>query len=134
MAPERKIEKQLKRAIRNFHLSLDLYNNIDADSHAVTIEHKTTQVDFERWFRESLVEAYASKIPSTIQYLVDSLEIVDPWVHYVLQAMRNKVYASVNSSFASLLASSQMSSQINLSHLISTPKLDRQAFGQKNNQ
>lgn len=100
----------MKRAIRDFHLSLDLFNNIDPDSQAETIDHKCPEVDFERWFRVSLVEAYASKIPSTIQYLVDSLEINDPWVHYVLQAMRNRVQASQNPSHANLLANSQMSS------------------------
>ena len=62
-----------------------MFNNMDPNSQVTDTDTlKDQQVDFERWFRVSLVEAYVSKIPGTIQYLVDSLEISDPWVHYVL--------------------------------------------------
>ena len=38
MAPDKKLEKSLKRALRNFHLSLDLYNSQLPDSQETTIQ------------------------------------------------------------------------------------------------
>ena len=70
MAPDKKLEKSLKRALRNFHLSLDLYNSQLPDSQETTIQTNVVgeneQVNFEKWFRESLVEPYANKIPKTV--------------------------------------------------------------------
>ena len=38
MAPDKKLEKSLKKALRNFHLSLDLYNSQLPDSQETTIQ------------------------------------------------------------------------------------------------
>jgi hypothetical protein len=45
---------------------------------------------FEAWFGKTIVEPYASKIPSTISYLCEALEIRDPWVDHVMQSLRER--------------------------------------------
>ena len=51
MAPDKKLEKSLKRALRNFHLSLDLYNSQLPDSQETTLntdaEREIQGVNFE---------------------------------------------------------------------------------------
>ena len=51
MAPDRKLEKSLKRALRNFHLSLDLYNSMLPDSQETTLNtdamREIQEVNFE---------------------------------------------------------------------------------------
>ena len=76
MAPGKKLERKLKNAIRSLRLSADLHNS--------TKNEEETSVDFDLWFRTSVVSSYSHRIPQTIQYLCEALEIEDPWVSYLL--------------------------------------------------
>lgn len=38
-------------------------------------------IDFQMWFRTSIVEPFSRQIPSTIQYLCRALQVEDPWVY-----------------------------------------------------
>ena len=75
MAPDKKLEIKLKKCIRTFRLSIDLHNSTKDDD--------SEELSFDRWFRDSVVQIYAHRIPQTIQYLCGALEIEDPWVAYV---------------------------------------------------
>ena len=50
-----------------------------------------SKVDFKAWFKSSIAEVYATKIPLTIEYLCDRLETSDPWVDFLLKQQRAKL-------------------------------------------
>ena len=78
-----KLEKQLKKAMRDFQLCIDIHNDSDVNV--------LSKVDFKAWFKSSIAEVYATKIPLTIEYLCDRLETSDPWVDFLLKQQRAKL-------------------------------------------
>jgi len=61
MFPSRKLEKQLKRAIRDFQLAADMF-----EFDTLAQDAKADCLQFRDWFRVGVVETYSTQIPSTI--------------------------------------------------------------------
>ncbi len=37
------------------------------------------------WFRVSIVSVYSERIPKSVDYLCEALDIEDPWVTYLVE-------------------------------------------------
>ena len=95
LVPARKLEKNLKKAITNFQLSLDIHNNsvsdqLDLEESKTPLKVSEKTISFPEWFRTSIAAVYTEKIPNTIQYLCRSLDLTDNWVEFLIQQMRSK--------------------------------------------
>ena len=89
LVPARKLEKNLKKAITNFQLSLDIHNNsisdeLDLEESKTPLKASSKTISFPEWFRTSIAAVYTEKIPNTIQYLCRSLDLTDNWVEFLI--------------------------------------------------
>lgn len=84
MDPARKLEKNLKKVIRDFRLVLDVYQSSHSSGTALG------GLKFEEWFRLTIVEVFTEKMPSTVEYLCRALDVQDSYASLVFQQMRTK--------------------------------------------
>ena len=64
MAPGKKLEKQLKKAIRDFRLAIDIRNfSMDDTPHEDSSKVGNEAIEFESWFKTTIVNPYVDRIP-----------------------------------------------------------------------
>ena len=64
MAPNSKLEKNLKKTIRDFQLAVDILPSTNHEQIDITSDHSQVslhqEITFSEWFRTSIVETYAT--------------------------------------------------------------------------
>ena len=78
MVLDRKLEKDLLSAIRNFQLAIDLLptpcssqTSTSEESHSYSVSN----IEFRDWFDVTIVKTYGLKMPDTVKMLCNKLEL-----------------------------------------------------------
>jgi hypothetical protein len=75
---DRKLEKELLSAIRNFQLAIDLLPTPGSSQTSTSDEshsYSASNIEFRDWFDVTIVRTYGLKMPDTVKMLCNKLEL-----------------------------------------------------------